>query len=304
MKVAIVAVGALARYLAEALIAADHEVVAVSRSKKAWLDDLGIAQRTTDYSVGSLTALLDDCDAAICTLVGGVPDYVAIHKAILAACAATPRCNRFIPSLWAGNLEDFPAEQLEWSDEQVPVIEALRAQSDVKWTGICVGWFADYILPSSQRYLADIDDIWPQGHKDKIFTLYGLGSQRVNFTAARDVAAAVARLLTQDADAWDEFIYVSGEQISWADLWAFTKAQDPAWQVKRKGLSESVKQYAANKDDWSRIVALFEILGHSEAIHFPQERVERHRSKYFEGLKFRTLSELAADAKTKPDIVV
>lgn len=304
MQVAIVAVGALARYIAEELLTAGHQVIAVSRSKKEWLDQLSIPHRTTDYSVASLTDLLADCDAAICTLVSGIPEYVPIHLAILTACRATTRCRRFIPSLWGGNLEDFPNEMLEWSEEEMPVFEALRAQNEVKWTGICVGWFADYILPASQRYLNDIGDIWPQNHTDKVFTLYGLGSQRVNLVAARDVAAAVARLLTDDAEKWDEFICVSGEQMTWAELFAFSKRQDPQWEVKRKGLSESVRQYMANEDEWSRIVALFEILGHSEAIHFPQKRVEQHRANYFAGMRFRTLEELASEAAANPDKVV
>ncbi|KAJ3490702.1 hypothetical protein NLG97_g5728 [Lecanicillium saksenae] len=81
MKVAIVAVGALARYLAESLIAEGHEVVAVSRSKKDWLDELGIAQHTTDYSVASLTELLDDFGAAGLERLGLVAGGVSRHSA-------------------------------------------------------------------------------------------------------------------------------------------------------------------------------------------------------------------------------
>ncbi|OAQ71778.1 NADP reductase [Purpureocillium lilacinum] len=305
MRVAIVAVGELARYFVEELQARGHDVVAVSRSRKPYLDALGVAQHVAaDYSAQQLRDALADCEAAVCTLRGGVPQFAAIHASILAACRQSATCKRFIPSAWAGNLEEFPDEPLDWADELVPVFDALRGQTDVSWSAICPGWYADYVVPASQRHLGDIGDMWPQNHGEKTFTLYGKGSQLVNFTSARDTARATIALLEHDRHSWEDFTYVSGAQMSWRQLGDFVKSRDPAYTFKRKSLAQSVRQYVANESPESRAVAIFELWGHSEALHFPWAKVQRHREKFFKGLAFRDLAELADEAQADPTKVV
>ncbi|UNI17615.1 hypothetical protein JDV02_003946 [Purpureocillium takamizusanense] len=308
MRVAIVAVGELARYFVEELLARGHDVVAVSRSRKPYLDALdGVEQRVAaDYGARGLRDALADCDAAVCTLRGGVPRFPAIHAAVLEACRRSATCKRLIPSAWAGNLEEFPDEPLDWADELVPVLDALRGQTDVSWSAVCPGWYADYILPAGQRHLGDIGGMWPQDHGQKTFTLYGKGGQLVNLTSARDAARATVALLEHDRHSWEDFTYVSGAQMSWRQLADFVKGMDPAYTFRRKSLAQSVRQYAAAVDESpeSRSVAVFELWGHSEALHFPWDKVERHRDKYFKGLKFRDLSELAREARADPAMVV
>lgn len=300
MKVAIVAVGELARYFIEELRAQNHEVVTISRSKKDYLDKLGINQHVSDYSVSSLTDILNDCDAVICTIRGGVPNFTAVHKAILEACKSSPTCKRFIPSAWAGNLEEFPDEPLEWADELQPMLQALRAQKEVSWSAISPGWYADYVYPANQRYLGDIGEMWPQNHKDKVFTLYGKGSQLVNFTSVRDTVRATVMLLGHDRHEWENYTYVSGEQLTWKQLSDFILHRDGGYTVKRKSLASSIKQYIARENESSVAVAIFEIWGHTEALVFPWEKVARQRKKFFAGMKFRTIAELAEEAATAP----
>ncbi|KAJ6441115.1 leucine rich repeat protein [Purpureocillium lavendulum] len=301
MRVAIVAVGELARYFVEELQARGHQVVAVSRTRKSYLEPLGVEQHVAvDYEPDALCDALAGCDAAVCTLRGGVPRFAAIHAALLEACRRSATCKRFIPSAWAGNLEDFPDEPLDWADELVPVLDALGRQTDVSWSAICPGWYADYVLPARQRHLADIGAMWPQDRQRKVFTLYGQGSQLVNFTSARDTARATIRLLEHDRHSWEDFTYVSGAQMSWRQLGDLIKARDPAYTFRRKSLAQSVRQYAANESPEDAAVAIFELWGHSEALHFPWDKVERHREKYFQGLEFRSLAELADEAQAHP----
>ncbi|OAQ66115.1 NADH(P)-binding domain-containing protein [Pochonia chlamydosporia 170] len=300
MKVAIVAVGELARYFVQELLAQSHQVVTISRSKKDYLDTLGVTQHISDYSTSSLTDILHDCDAVICTIRGGVPNFTAVHSAILEACQKSPTCKRFIPSAWAGNLEEFPDEPLEWADELQPMLQALSSQKDVSWSAICPGWYADYVYPAKQRYLGDIGEMWPQNYKDKVFTLYGKGSQLINFTSVRDTARATIMLLAHDRHEWENYTYLSGEQLTWKQLSEFITSRDGEYTVKRKSLATSIKQYIAKESEMSVAVAIFEIWGHSEALAFPWEKVERQRNKFFGGMKFRTVAELADEAAAAP----
>lgn len=300
MKVAIVAVGDLARYFIEELRAQGHEAITISRSKKDYLDKLGISQHVSDYSVSSLTSILNDCDAVICTIRAGVPNFTTVHKAILEACQTSPRCKRFIPSAWSGNLEEFPDEPLEWADELQPTLRALGAQKEVSWSAICPGWYADYVYPAKQRYLVDIGEMWPQNYKDKEFTLYGKGCQLVNFTSVRDTARATIMLLQHDRHEWDQYIYLSGEQRTWKQLSEFITARDPEYTVKSKSLASSIRQYIARESEESTTAAIFEIWGHSESLMFPWEWAQRHREKFFPGLKFRTIAELVDEAAAAP----
>lgn len=304
MKVAVVAVGDLARYFVDELKAQNHQMIAISRSRKPYLDDLGIAQHATDYSASDLQVALADCDAAICTLRGGVPEFASIHNALLEACQRSPKCKRLIPSAWGGNLEEFPDEPLGWADELQTVVQALNGQTEVSWTAICPGWYADYILPANQRYLGSVGEIWPQNYEDKVFTLYGKGSQLVNLTSARDTARATIMLLKQDRNTWENYTYVSGAQMSWRELGDFIRERDPEYTFRRKSLAQSIKQYMAHDSPHSNTVAMFELWAHSEALHFPWNKVERNRAKYFEGMAFRTLRELADEAAAEPSKVV
>lgn len=300
MKVAIVAVGELARYLVEELRAQGHDVVAVSRSPKPWLDALSVPQRITDYSESSLTGALNDRDAAICTVKAGIPEFVAIHKALLAAAIASPRCKRVIPSFWAANTDNVTDERLQWGDDLMPTLEHFSAQSEIDWTAIAVGWFADYVVDPSNRYLGDIGEAWPQNHKDKTFILYKDSKQLVNFTAARDVARATAMLIGGDSSRWEKYTYTSAEQMSWASLFELLRSRDPEYKAREKSLAESEAQFKANEGEESVMTAMFEIWGNNDATHFDEAKVEKDRQRFFSGMRFRTLAELLDEAAANP----
>lgn len=302
MKVAICGIGGVARYLLDELPSQGHEVVAITRSQKPIPEH--IEQRITDYSSADIRQHIEDCDAVISTITAHSAAFLSVHLAILEACQASKRCKRFLPSAWAGNYEEVPDQPLFAGDALETIITALRTQKEVKWTIFCQGWMSDYILPASQRYFEDLGDRWVQNYDTKIFTLYGNGSQSVDLTSGTDTARAVGTLLRCNADDWEEFTCVSGQRMTWLELWKFIQTYDPEYRLVRKSLAQSIRQVIANENESLAAAAMYEIMGHSEALAFPEGKVERHRAKYFPDMSFRTLEELVRDARQNPSKVV
>ncbi|CAI6097544.1 unnamed protein product [Clonostachys chloroleuca] len=302
MKVAIVGVGAVARYLIDELLSRKHDIVAISRSRKAWLDDLSVEQHQVQYTADMIAPLLQGCDVVICTISSSSPELVELHKSLLEACKSTPTCKRFIPSVWVGNFEDIRDQPYYGADRIQSIYDMLSGQQSIEWTLLSVGWLIDYVIPTSQRYLPN-ERFWVQDVKDKTFKLYGNGTQTISCTAARDAASAVVRLLETDA-AWEPFTYISGEQIKWFDLWLIVKEYDPEYRLVPKSLTESIKQLVGSTDGMDTVEAVFDVMGHSEALCSPQERVDKHRQTYFEGIQFRTVRELIEDAKANPARII
>ncbi|KAF9878044.1 hypothetical protein CkaCkLH20_04620 [Colletotrichum karsti] len=301
MKVAVAGVGDVAKYLLEELPKEGHQVVAITRSRKDFLE---VDQRITDYSVSNLLGHLQDCDAVICGITAAALEFTDSHLALLEACKQSPKCKRFIPSAWAGNYEDVPDQPLFAGNQLEAIREALQRQTDVSWTFVCQGWIADYLVPTAQRHFSDIGDLWVQNHETKVFTLYGSGSQKVDFTAGRDTARAVAVLLNHDSIDWEAYTCVSGQQMTWRELWEFVKSREPDYVVVKKSLAQSIKQLMANENEATATAAMYEIMGHSEALAFADGKVQRHREKYFKNLKFRTVAEVYDDAIQNRGVVV
>ncbi|CAH0017918.1 unnamed protein product [Clonostachys rhizophaga] len=302
MKVAIVGIGAVARYLIDELLSRKHHVVAISRSRKAWLDDLSVEQHQVQYTSDLITPLLQGCDAVICTISSSSDELVEVHESLLEACKSTPTCKRFIPSVWVGNFEDIRDQPYYGADRIQSIYDMLAGQQLIEWTILSVGWLIDYVIPASQRYLPN-ERFWVQDVKDKTFKLYGNGTQTISCTASRDAASAVVRLLETDAG-WEPFTYISGEQITWFDLWRVIKEYDPEYRLAPKSLTESIKQLVDSTDGMDTIEAVFDVMGHSEALCNPQERVDKHRQIYFEGIQFRSIRELIEDAKANPGRII
>lgn len=303
MKIAIAGTGNVAQYLMEEFKAAGHEVVVLTRNLKAELD--GYEQRQTDYSVTSLVNVLEDRDG----LVSTVADFLnpsagtQVHLNMLEALKQSKRCKTFIPSEWTANVEDYPEQPMMLTEANKVLHDALRQAKNIRWTIISNSWFADYILPAQQRHLRDIGELWPGDHTTKTFTIYGPGNQRISFVSVRDVAKAVAVLLDSQ-EPWEEYTYLSGEQLTWNELFARIKKTDPEWRSKNKPLADTIRQIVANESPESVSIGYFEILGYSGASAFPEDRVSRQRAKYFPNLHFRTIEEILAAAAKNTDQIV
>lgn len=222
---------------------------------------------------------------------------------MLEACKQSTKCERFIPSEWTLNVEEYPEQPMFLAEANKALHEKLKEVKDVESTIICNGWFADYVLPQHQRHMKSIGAAWPMDRSTKIFTIYGPGTQPVDVTSARDVAKTVAILLDSEQP-WEPDIYMSGSQLTWNDLFALIKGSDPDWTSKTKPLADTVLQIAQNESPENVFIAHFEIQSYSGALAFSQEKVQRHRAKYFKGLKFRTVRDMLDISAEHPDQIV
>ncbi|KAJ6001076.1 hypothetical protein N7481_001485 [Penicillium waksmanii] len=250
MRIAIAGAGDLAKYLVEELLAASHEVVVLSRSLKPWFERPDISFRPTDYSVPSLAAALEDCDGLVSALLDYTLGSVTSHLALLEACQKSPKCKRFMPSEYGGNVDLYPESPEFYYANHEPVREALRAQKDVMWTLFNMGWLADYFVSPGSRYIKDIGDFHPVDFEAGVITIPGTGEELISFTAARDTAAAIARLIDQDD--WEATTFVCGETTTWnrvAKLLADHGRDMEVRYVSLESLRDTIKQGQLGDDD-------------------------------------------------------
>ncbi|KAK5944758.1 hypothetical protein PMZ80_001958 [Knufia obscura] len=303
IKVAIAGTGNVAQYLIEELKAYGHDITVLTQSKKP--DEKRFEQRETDYSVPSLVAVLKDCDALVSTIADHQNPSVAlkVHLDMLEACRQSEKCKAFIPSEWTLDVEEYPEQPMYMTDINKVLHQRLKEETTIKWTIICNSWFAGYVLPKQHRYLRDVDPIWPMDFTNKVFTIYGPGTQLVDTTSVRDVAKAVA-VLIDSKEPWEQYTFLSGDQLSWNDMFAIIKKRDPEWASHKKPLADTINQITANESPMSVLAAQFEIESYAGALTFPKEKVQSQRAKYFQGMHFRTVEEILDAAAAQPDAII
>lgn len=307
MKIAIAGAGDLSHYFYEELPRHGHETIALTRSPKPFLSALSIEQRITDYTIPNLVKNLADCDAVISTIFAPGPNYVAVHLALLEACKLSPRCKKMIPSEFAGNVEgNLHDEPMFMAEGREPVRRALRAQSDVKWTLVVNGWFAEYLVPAGQRYFADLGGAaWPMDGVNKVFTMYGDGETSVTLTSARDVARAMARLVMVEADEWEEYTHLSGQTVTWAGLYGILKRRDRGWDVVKKSYADAMREVEAEMvGSAARVNAQLQLMGYTEINRANLDKAKKHKELYFQRLHFRGIEEIMEAAESRPDSVI
>jgi nucleoside-diphosphate-sugar epimerase len=251
MRVAVVGSGSFARHFVDELPAAGHEVVVLTRSHKAYLDGKAglVEQRITDYSsVPQLVEQLSDCDAVVSTIFDTTQAFADIHLALLEACKLTPKCKRFIPSEYGANTEDFPEHPNSPYKYNVAVKNALKAQTEIEWTVISLGWLIDYMVPSTNRYHADLGPLYALDLKAKAMTIPGEGTEAFSATSARDTTKAVAELLKSPTK-WRHFTYVQGEETTWLQLAELMKTVGgmPDLKVSFESLADLQKTFEQNE---------------------------------------------------------
>lgn len=292
----------MARYIAEELLAESHEVVVISRSKKAWFDRKDIDFRLTDYSVPSLAQCLSDCDGLISAILDYSMNSATAHLALLEACLQSPRCKRFIPSEYAGNTDEYPDQPIFYAANHNPVREALRAQSDVMWTLFNLGWLTDYLVPAKSRYIKDIGAYHPVNFTAGTVAIPGTGDERIAFTAARDGAKALARLMK--CDAWEPTTYVCGETTTWNHIADVLAARGYKLQRSHRPAELLLQEMKDAETEDQVIAAQYDLWSISGAGLLPEEKVRRHAETFFKGVRFRCVEEVLDDAARRPDVAV
>ncbi|CAK3848600.1 Hypothetical predicted protein [Lecanosticta acicola] len=301
MKVAIAGAGDLGHYIIEELLAAKHEVVVLSRTSKPWLAELPVDFRSTDYSVADLTAALHDCDGLVSAILDYTQKSATVHLALLEACRRSPKCKRYIPSEYGGNIDEYPQQPTFYYPNHEPVRAALRQQKDVMWTLFNPGWLTDYLIPPDLRYIKDIGLFHPVDLQQGTVTIPGDGEDGIAFTPSRDVAKALARLFSCE-EKWEETIYVCGETTTWNHIAAVLQSRyGRQFTVSYKSRDELEQQVAAAESEGSVLAAQFGFWSISGASKLPQAKLERHKENFFRDVKFRTVEEFLDDAERMGD---
>ncbi|KAI8293969.1 hypothetical protein K4K56_003403 [Colletotrichum sp. SAR 10_98] len=299
ITVVIAGAGDLAQYLAEEFkVDNTHDVFLISRKERKFFTKLGVTTHGIDeYSADSVLAVLEKVNATvlISTLHTDNPAlYTSLHKALLLACKASKTCKRFIPSEFLGNLRKFDNIPHGIARARRAFRSELLNESEIKWTLVNLGWLADYFVQQpdgSRSYISPFPQGWPINMEEGTVRVIGTGDEPVCWTAARDVAKAVVKLVSHDE--WPDHVYVFGEIGSWNQAIekveryygvTLTRTHVTQDDISRDLANEAVveKWYRATIDEWS--------LAGATAV--PLEEALHQRERYFGEVKFRDINEL------------
>lgn len=288
MRVAIAGYGDMARYIIEEFTKVGHELIVLTRSHKYDIDRPGVTQFVTDYSLESLAVPLRDAEVLVSTIGDQSLSYIDIHRNLIKACQQSPKCKRFMPSEYAGNLDTHPEQPAFYARSREPIRQLLREQTDLEWTLILVGWLADYVLPAANRYIRDFGEACPINLVDGTMVIPGTGDEPISFIWSRDVAKAMASLVS--APKWEQHTFVTGELSTWNNVAALLRDKyQPDLKVQHLSVSTILETIASAEDALSKGLAEHQLYSASHASALPQERLQAQRQKYFPGVQFRTL---------------
>ncbi|KAG7395439.1 hypothetical protein PHYBOEH_003730 [Phytophthora boehmeriae] len=308
MRVAVTGTGCFAKHFINELSTAGIEVVVLTRSHKDFLDGMTgvVEQRITDYSsVPQLVEVLNDCDALVCAISDLSQACVDVHFALIEACKQTPKCKRFIPSGYGGNVEDFPKGSNSLFCHDTVVRDALKKQTELEWTVVCIGWVLDYIVPSANRYHADAGPIFPLDYHTKTMRIPGTGNELFSTTSVRDAAKAVAQLL-KSPNKWRPYTYVQGVETTWLQVAEAVKTVGgiPDLKISFVPLEEIRATLEKKESFFSMLAAELQSYVPSGEIKFDQAKVQRDRDEFFPNVHFRTPEELLEAVKENPKVIV
>ncbi|KAA8649952.1 hypothetical protein EYZ11_001004 [Aspergillus tanneri] len=308
MSIAIAGSGDVARYLSEELCRAGLPVVILCRRTKPEFDIPGVTQKVVDFtSVPSLVAALgDDTVALVSTILDYTMAFADAHKNLVTACQQSPKCRRFIPSEYGGDVQDYPDQPGFYLANHEPIRQMLREQNILEWTLLCCGWLVDYIVPLKNRYLKDIGDAFPVNLAEKRMVIPGSGKELVTITAARDMTRAIVALLQAPAGSWEPFTYVSGEKTTWRQVAEQVRVKYPhiQFEVQYISLTQLITAVCEATTDEARFYAEYSIFSVSNAANFDTVKVEAQRGKYFKDINFRNVQELLDEADKNPEVVL
>jgi swainsonine biosynthesis oxidoreductase SwnR len=144
-----------------------------------------------------MISILNSSNATALVSFVNCPDdrYVDIHCAFLNACIKSEGCKRFIPSEWAGNIDDYPLLPSFYAISREPFRRILRESNGVEWTLFNGGWLMDYFLPREKTYMPPIPEEFPVDPNNWRACIRGTGDEMQVWTCAREIGKAVVELL-------------------------------------------------------------------------------------------------------------
>lgn len=304
MRIAIAGAGGLARYISEEFPKHGHSAIILTRSEKEYFRNrLNITQVITDYSVPSIVTALRDCEILISVILSYAREFIDIHLNLIKACRLSPKCKRFIPSGFFGDIENYPDLPPLYSEIREPIRKILRQQTEIEWALVCNGWLVNYIVPKGNLYLMDIGEAFPIDIIRNRIVIPGTGKDAVDVTSTRDLAIALALLAI--APVWKPYVYVSGTKRCWNDLALLIQERYPAMREgKRVGSAQIPGTIQNSTDEEELLLAHYQIYVPLGAVSLDPEKVEAHRRKFFAGLKFRSPRQLIDEVEEYTDKVV
>ncbi|KAL6720326.1 hypothetical protein ACLMJK_002247 [Lecanora helva] len=305
MRVAIAGYGDLTRYICEEFIEAGHELLILTRSHKPQLDDQGVTQAITNYTLSSLKAPLADCEALISIISDFSPAYTQVHSTLIQACQESPICKRLIPAEFVGNIEAYPDQPGFYYSSHEPIRDMLRKQAEIEWTLVCIGWLTDYFVPQKNRYIKGIGEFHPIDWEHKKIVIPGTGDEPMDFTWARDVARGLASLVKAPPGSWEPYSFMSGERSCWNDMSKIIKQKYGFnGSIEYRSLHTVAEMIKTAKDDDTLILADYYLLSISQACANPSNKVQAHREKFFSGTHFRTLQDGLSQLDMSPNSIL
>ncbi|PLN86490.1 NAD(P)-binding protein [Aspergillus taichungensis] len=296
-----------------------------------------ITIRVTEYTAPALQSVLDDVEATVLLSFLHSNDtsvYNAAHEAMYQACKASRTCRRFVPSDYGGDIERFPGLPRFYDATHRAFRESVLESEDdddnrVEWTVVNGGWFMDYFAQGSavdptalsyrelhrseggevtsaksfdhtrvRSYMKPLPGIWPLDLDTFSAVIPGTGDEPIGWTAARDVAKALVRLVQAPRGTWERHTYVVGEIGTWnRAVGIVERLFGRKIQVSRK--SESAI-FASVQDDTlgpeKRAIAFMDEWNVMGASAVPMDRVLAQREKFFSDVEFRDIETFLRDA--------
>eukprot|EP01112_Ceratiomyxa_fruticulosa_P020621 TRINITY_DN7080_c1_g1_i1.p1 TRINITY_DN7080_c1_g1~~TRINITY_DN7080_c1_g1_i1.p1 ORF type:complete len:314 (-),score=61.38 TRINITY_DN7080_c1_g1_i1:26-967(-) len=302
LTIAIAGAGDVAKYVVEEIEATNkHKIVLLSRAERPWFSTRALVElRKTDYTLESLVPLLQDVDVLFSFIHDNTQFFVDVHVALLEACKQSPRCKRFIPSDYTGDIELHPDKPRFQLDTHIPLRKILEAQSEIEFTFVNNGWFADYwVVEEDKRYMKTLIPVWPVDVKKGVAIIPGTGSELITWTSARDVAKALLKL-AESPEKWEPHTYLSGETSTWnkalEKYQALTKTHLSISYRSIESINEAIVTHKNSADPTQLWHAYMDEWNYTGASAVPQHIVELQRKKYFKDIHFRKIEDLLSDA--------
>ncbi|KZT38901.1 NAD(P)-binding protein [Sistotremastrum suecicum HHB10207 ss-3] len=293
--VGIAGAGDVAKFFVEELEKDERfKIVVLSRAPREWFASRSTVQmKITDYTFDSLRPIVEDLDILFSFLHDNSSFYVNAHKAMLDACSASPRCKRFVPSEYGGDIDKYPDLPRFYKPTHGAFRVILNSDSHgVEWTLVNIGYFMDYFLPPAKTYMKPLTGIWPITGDDVIIP--GTGDEPVGFTSARDVAKGLVKLV--DAPSWDKHIYMCGERTTFNRAVEYLQQRrGRPYNISYRSAQEVADEIPAHVDDddpkylWKLYMDEWIYAGASAP---PEHLVEQHRMQYFADVRFRGIAQL------------
>jgi nucleoside-diphosphate-sugar epimerase len=308
--IAVAGLGDVAKYVVEELnaLSSPVKIILLSRESRPWFNEQpNITFRITDYSVTSLTKHLADVDVLISLVHSNDHFYNDVHEAMMAACKASPRCKRFIPSECGGDIEKFPQHPEFYVPTHGAIRKLLEEQNEIEYTLFNQGWFMDYFIPADRSYMKRILPVWPLDLEKETIRIPGTGDEPITFTSARDTGKALARLATLNTK-WEKYIYIAGETTTWNKVVKLIEKIYPNKKLKityksLEELEQNRAKHLHDKDPTELWLAFMDLWNATGASAVPMDKVEQQRKKYFANIHFSNIEEYIRTAENADHVI-